>query len=71
MIRITNKNVFVLTIHKIFIFLSFPFLNQYEEDTVFCQDFKILENPPVVGSYRLDKIFDDIPIGSADFIYRN
>jgi len=40
MIRITNKNVFVLTIHKTFIFLSFPFLNQYEEDTVLCQDFK-------------------------------
>jgi len=31
---------------------------------------KILENPPVVGSYRLDKIFDDIPIGS-DFVPRN
>ena len=40
MIRITNKNVFVLTIHKTFIFLSFPFLNQYEEDTALCQDFK-------------------------------
>jgi hypothetical protein len=33
--------------------------------------YKNIENPPVVGSYRLDKILEGIPGGSANPIPRN